>query len=172
MGWVEYRYRDRDAMQAALAENLRAHIDEALAQRGRAWLALAGGATEALQRAQASHDALRTLDLGLVACGGSSPAPALESCMSLHPVVERVTARIIERSSATRADYLARMDAARERRPGAQQAFLRQPRAWLRALRAATSRCCASGRGGNIAIVTAYNDMLSAHQPLRALPAR
>ena len=45
MGWVEYRYRDRDAMQAALAENLRAHIDEALAQRGRAWLALAGGAT-------------------------------------------------------------------------------------------------------------------------------
>ena len=45
MGWVEYRYRDRDAMQAALVENLRAQIDEAVAQRGRAWLALAGGAT-------------------------------------------------------------------------------------------------------------------------------
>jgi phosphogluconate dehydratase len=37
--------------------------------------------------------------------------------MSLHPVVERVTARIMERSSATRADYLARMDAARDGGP-------------------------------------------------------
>jgi phosphogluconate dehydratase len=28
------------------------------------------------------------------------------------------------------------------------------------------------GRGGNIGIVTAYNDMLSAHQPMEHYPAR
>ena len=32
--------------------------------------------------------------------------------MALHPVTERVTARIVERSRRTRADYIARMDAA------------------------------------------------------------
>ena len=31
---------------------------------------------------------------------------------ALHPVVAQVTARIVERSKATRADYLRRMDAA------------------------------------------------------------
>ena len=36
---------------------------------------------------------------------------------ALHPVVERVTARIAERSRKLRDDYLARMDAARESRP-------------------------------------------------------
>lgn len=45
MGWVEYRYRDRSTMQAALAQHLRVQIGEALALRGRAWLALAGGVT-------------------------------------------------------------------------------------------------------------------------------
>jgi phosphogluconate dehydratase len=32
--------------------------------------------------------------------------------MALHPVTERVTARIVERSRRTRADYLARVGAA------------------------------------------------------------
>ena len=36
---------------------------------------------------------------------------------TLHPVVERVTARIVERSKRSRGDYLARMDAAREAGP-------------------------------------------------------
>ena len=33
---------------------------------------------------------------------------------NLHPVVAEVTARIVERSRATRADYIRRMDAARD----------------------------------------------------------
>ena len=36
---------------------------------------------------------------------------------SLHPVITRVTDRVIERSKATRTDYLARMQAAREAGP-------------------------------------------------------
>ena len=34
--------------------------------------------------------------------------------MALHPTVAAVTARIVEKSRATRADYLRRMDAARD----------------------------------------------------------
>ena len=37
--------------------------------------------------------------------------------MSLHPVTERVTARIAQRSAKTRAAYLARIDAARPTGP-------------------------------------------------------
>ncbi|MCB1612738.1 MAG: dihydroxy-acid dehydratase, partial [Xanthomonadales bacterium] len=90
--------------------------------------------------------------------------------MSLHPVTERVTARIVERSRTTRAAYLARIDAAREQ--GTARARLScgnlahgfaasgDDKAPLRALRAA-----------NIGIVSAYNDMLSAHQPMEHYPA-
>lgn len=45
MGWVEYDYRDRDALDTALAESLRAQIADAIEERGRAVLALAGGGT-------------------------------------------------------------------------------------------------------------------------------
>ena len=45
MGWVEYDYRDKAALDAALAESLRAATAEAVAARGRAVLVLGGGAT-------------------------------------------------------------------------------------------------------------------------------
>ena len=89
--------------------------------------------------------------------------------MSLHPVVERVTERIRERSRDSRRDYLERIEAARERSPA---------RARLSCGNLAHG-FAASGddkpmlrgkRGPNIGIVTAYNDMLSAHQPFRNYP--
>ena len=89
--------------------------------------------------------------------------------MSLHPVVERVTERILERSRDSRRDYLERIEAARERSPA---------RARLSCGNLAHG-FAASGddkpmlrgkRGPNIGIVTAYNDMLSAHQPFRNYP--
>ncbi|HWT14891.1 MAG TPA: phosphogluconate dehydratase [Patescibacteria group bacterium] len=89
--------------------------------------------------------------------------------MSLHPVVERVTARIIERSRKPRSTYLAKIDAAREHGPSRGRlgcgnlahgfAASGTDKPALRAL-----------RGANIGIVTAYNDMLSAHQPLQHYP--
>jgi phosphogluconate dehydratase len=89
--------------------------------------------------------------------------------MALHPTVERVTARIVERSRETRRDYLARMAAARERAP---------MRARLSCGNLAHGFAAAGddkpmlrgGRGPNLAIVTSYNDMLSAHQPFETYP--
>ncbi len=90
--------------------------------------------------------------------------------MALHPSVERVTARIAERSRRSRDDYLARMDAAREQGPARARlscgnlahgfAASGEDKPGLRA-----------ARGANIGIVTAYNDMLSAHQPLEHYPS-
>jgi phosphogluconate dehydratase len=89
--------------------------------------------------------------------------------MSLHPVVERVTARIAERSRGSRDDYLSRMHAARTQNPA---------RARLSCGNLAHG-FAASGEdkpvlrnlhNGNIGIVTAYNDMLSAHQPMEHYP--
>jgi phosphogluconate dehydratase len=89
--------------------------------------------------------------------------------MSLHPVIERVTRRIADRSGPTRADYLARMDAARETSPARTRlscgnlahgfAAAGEDKALLR-----------GNRGANIGIVTAFNDMLSAHQPYEQFP--
>lgn len=45
MGWSEYDYRDREELDAALADGLRSAVAEAVAARGRAVMALGGGGT-------------------------------------------------------------------------------------------------------------------------------
>ena len=85
--------------------------------------------------------------------------------MSLHPVVERVTTRIAHRSSKLRRDYLARMDAARETQPARRELGCGNLAHGF-AASGADKANLRSGSGGNIGIVTAYNDMLSAHQPM------
>ena len=88
----------------------------------------------------------------------------------LNSVVAEVTAAIVERSRATRAAYLARIEAARGQGPGRAKlscanwahAFAASPPGdKLRAL---------SGSAPNIGIVSSYNDMLSAHQPMERYP--
>jgi len=89
--------------------------------------------------------------------------------MTLHPVVARVTARIAQRSHSTRADYLTRMDAARPN--GAARARLSCGNlAHGFAASGADKPMLRGARGANIGIVTAYNDMLSAHQPMEQYP--
>jgi len=90
--------------------------------------------------------------------------------MSLHPAIARVTERIIERSRVPRADYLRRMDAARDAGP----ARMRLACGNLAHGFAASGNdkpTLRDGHAGNIGIVTAYNDMLSAHQPLEPYPS-
>ena len=90
--------------------------------------------------------------------------------MPLHDEIARVTDRIRERSHPARDDYLARMDAAR--RKGPQRAHLtcgNQAHAFA-ASRDDDKAALAAGTGGNLAIITAYNDMLSAHQPFERYP--
>lgn len=90
--------------------------------------------------------------------------------MSLHPVTERVTRRIAERSHATRADYLARMQAARESAPARTRLSCGNLAHGFAAAGEDKPRL-RGARGGNLGIVTAYNDMLSAHQPYEPYPA-
>ena len=90
---------------------------------------------------------------------------------NLHPVVAEVTARIVERSRATRADYIRRMDAARD--SGAGRAKLSCAN-WAHAFAGQTiadKLTAMDGSKPNVGIVTAYNDMLSAHQPFERFPA-
>ena len=89
--------------------------------------------------------------------------------MSLHPVIERVTARIAERSLRSRGDYLARIDAARIDTP-ARRSLSCGNLAHGFAAAGSDKSMLKTGAGGNIGIVTSYNDMLSAHQPLEQYP--
>ncbi len=86
-----------------------------------------------------------------------------------HPTVADITRRIIERSRASRADYLARMQAARH--DGTARA--RHGCANLAHGFAAAGPDKAALRSSpwpDIAIVSAYNDMLSAHRPYERYP--
>ena len=88
----------------------------------------------------------------------------------MHPVVTEVTERIVERSRETRAAYLEHVEAARHAGPGRAKlscanfahAFAVSPDHDKVRMR--------DPRAPNVAIVSAYNDMLSAHQPLERFP--
>ncbi|TCZ79718.1 phosphogluconate dehydratase [Lysobacter sp. N42] len=90
--------------------------------------------------------------------------------MPLHPVIERVTARIAERSAIPRAAYLARMESMR--RDGPARTALGCGNLAHGFAATGPDKPFLRGRtGANIAIVTSYNDMLSAHQPFEQYPA-
>ena len=90
--------------------------------------------------------------------------------MALNPTVARVTARIAERSRTTRADYLRRMDAAADVGPARMQLACGNLAHGF-AASGVDKPALRGGHAGNIGIVTAYNDMLSAHQPFEQYPA-
>ncbi|MDO5704331.1 MAG: dihydroxy-acid dehydratase, partial [Paracoccus sp. (in: a-proteobacteria)] len=88
--------------------------------------------------------------------------------MSLNATIDRVTDRIRERSAATRTAYLRKIAAAAEQGP--RRAHLscgNQAHAYAAM---ADKDDLANSRKPNIGIVTAYNDMLSAHQPYERFP--
>jgi phosphogluconate dehydratase len=88
----------------------------------------------------------------------------------MHPVTAAVTARIVERSRDSRADYLRRMAEAASSAPGRAKlscanwahAFAASPDGDKQRMRNPTAP--------NLAIVSSYNDMLSAHQPYERFP--
>ncbi len=88
---------------------------------------------------------------------------------NLHPAIERVTARIIEKSADSRRRYLELMDREAERFPN-RNALSCSNLAHGFAAALEDKGAIKSGRGPNLAIVTAYNDMLSAHQPYGRYP--
>ena len=87
----------------------------------------------------------------------------------MHPTIARVTERIETRSQDRRNQYLERMRAAAD--AGPRRAHLtcgNQAHAY--AAMGDDKTALAEGRGPNLAIVSAYNDMLSAHQPFETFP--
>ncbi len=89
--------------------------------------------------------------------------------MALHPKVESVTQRIVERSKGPRTRYLEKMAMAADEGP--RRAHLtcgNQAHAY--AAMGGDKDTLASERTPNLGIVTAYNDMLSAHQPFETFP--
>ncbi|MBO9543008.1 phosphogluconate dehydratase [Caulobacter sp.] len=91
--------------------------------------------------------------------------------MSLNPVIAEVTARIVERSKDSRAAYLANMQHAIDSQPGRAKLSCAN---WAHAFAASPGVDkvrALDPNAPNIGIVSAYNDMLSAHQPLEEYPA-
>ncbi len=87
----------------------------------------------------------------------------------VHPAIERVTARIIDKSKDSRRRYLDLMDREGERFPN-RNVLSCSNLAHGFAAALEDKAAIKSGRGANLAIVTAYNDMLSAHQPYGRYP--
>ena len=89
--------------------------------------------------------------------------------MALDPTIAKVTDRIIERSKSTRRNYLEQMSEQKERginRPRLSCGNFAHGFAASGEDKEAISRLA----GPNIALVTSYNDMLSAHQPYGRYP--
>mgnify|MGYP000016897678 FL=1 len=89
--------------------------------------------------------------------------------MTLNTTLASVTERIISRSAPTRQAYLDRMRAAQSKGPArAHLSCSGQAHAYAAA--GADQDTLAKASTGHIGIITAYNDMLSAHQPFETYP--
>ncbi|MEO7888028.1 MAG: phosphogluconate dehydratase [Polaromonas sp.] len=90
---------------------------------------------------------------------------------ALHPIVSDITARIAARSQPTRSAYLAQLRAASTREPSLDRMGCANVAHAFAGMPLDDRFKVVTERKPNIGIVTAYNDMLSAHTPLLAYPA-
>jgi phosphogluconate dehydratase len=90
---------------------------------------------------------------------------------TLHPVVAEVTARIVARSAATRSAYLARLAAAASDRPTRAALGCSNLAHGFAACAGPDRDAVRESQVPGVAIVSSYNDLLSAHQPLDEYPA-
>ena len=87
-----------------------------------------------------------------------------------NPIVE-VTQRIRERSLLQRSAYLRQLHRLQDRPPGAERMGCANVAHAFAAMPADQRLRVVAERAPNLAVVTAYNDMLSAHQPYEGYPA-
>ncbi|SDG04282.1 MULTISPECIES: phosphogluconate dehydratase [unclassified Duganella] len=90
--------------------------------------------------------------------------------MALHPVLETVTNRIIQRSKPSRGAYLAHLEAARVKGPQRGTLACTNLAHGFAAFPANDKLVLKEVKKPSVAIVSAYNDMLSAHQPFERFP--
>ncbi|MGJ7507170.1 phosphogluconate dehydratase [Variovorax sp. GT1P44] len=90
--------------------------------------------------------------------------------MTTHPTVRDVTERIRERSRTLRSAYLQRLTETRNRDRGSDRMGCANVAHAVAGIPANDKFRVVSERAPNIGIVTAYNDMLSAHAPYQGYP--
>lgn len=90
----------------------------------------------------------------------------------MHSTIQRVTDRIISRSEATRETYLARIHDQAHRGPARANMACSNLAHAMAASSAIEKKGLSGSAQPNIGIVSAYNDMLSAHQPFEFYPAQ
>jgi len=90
--------------------------------------------------------------------------------VSPHPTLTEVTERIIARSKPTRSAYLARIDAAQGRFPARGALSCANLAHGFAGLEGTEKLAIKAMRVPNIGIVSAYNEMLSAHAPYKDFP--
>ncbi len=88
----------------------------------------------------------------------------------LHPVIDEVTRRIVVRSAASRRAYLDKIAAAEASGPHREQLSCGNLAHGAAACEAHKKSALIDTDAPNLAIVSAYNDMLSAHQPYETYP--
>ncbi|MBQ0961348.1 phosphogluconate dehydratase [Ideonella sp. 4Y11] len=90
---------------------------------------------------------------------------------ALHPVVQAVTERIRQRSQDSRRSYLEGLEQLRQRTRGADRMGCANVAHAFAAMPGDQRLRVVAERAPHLGIVTAYNDMLSAHQPYEGYPA-
>jgi phosphogluconate dehydratase len=95
----------------------------------------------------------------------------VKSASSIKPIVAEVTQRICERSRATRTAYLVQVDALSQRARGSDRMGCANVAHAFAAMPGADKLRIVADRAPHLGVVTAYNDMLSAHQPYESYPA-
>lgn len=91
---------------------------------------------------------------------------------TVHPTVAEVTRRIVERSAATRGVYLERMAEQTHRGPARGRLACANLAHGFAATEPADKEALRRIVKPNLAIVSSYNDMLSAHKPFEDYPAQ
>ena len=89
----------------------------------------------------------------------------------MHPTLIEVTDRIRDRSIKSRKSYLQRIDRAAAAGPSRQAMSCSNLAHGIAACSSTDKASLIDGPTANIAIVSSYNDMLSAHQPFEAFPS-
>ena len=89
----------------------------------------------------------------------------------MNPRILELTDRIRERSKPLRSAYLGRIQRLMDRPPGAERMGCANVAHAFAALPGDQRLRVVADKAPNLAVVTAYNDMLSAHQPYEGYPA-
>lgn len=90
--------------------------------------------------------------------------------MSVHPEIQRITERVVARSAATRSAYVAQMKHQFEQNSTRSGLHCGNLAHAFAGCSPTDKSAIAEGKVPNLGIITAYNDMLSAHKPFEHFP--